>query len=496
MAAGALLGELERQNRHRPRDDTLSARDRVVVRRRTTGRGAKQLPGITPVVGGGIVRTGGIAVHRRVAMRSSRRRSLAAVLAVLALVATALPAAANGTPQGHLVLIGGNLRENAEILQEIVDLADPDGAGPNVPRIAIVTAGAAPAKNWGQGKNPKNNNAQANGIYYAELFAQYGATAYPVPIDVSVDFNKDPYVPENADSPAVAAEVRNTDAVFFGGGDQMRYVRTLFECDPADDEAFEDCEDTLVMDAIRDVADDGGVIAGLSAGTTIQQGPDMVTGGESYQGWRDGPEAGYFDDATKLAYLPYGGFGFFAEGLLDSHFTTWGRQARMIRLADDVDVTRAVGVDETTALVVDRATRTGYVIGNHGASILDLAGATVDGENAAGVRWTYLTAGDAINFGTGAVTRATGSAPLAGAGPGPAEIEDAWDSIDGPGNVYSLRDLARALVASGATSATGVTYETSPQYRTTLSKVGTTAAWTTSAGVSFQDLEIAIDPVP
>jgi hypothetical protein len=107
-----------------------------------------------------------------------------------------------------------------------------------------------------------------------------------------------------------------------------------------------------------------------------------------------------------------------------------------------------------------------------------------------------LTRGDAIDFATGEVTPATGSTPLVGAGPAPAEIGDAWDSIDGPGNVYSLRDLARALVASGAPSATGLTYETSPQYRTTLPKVSATTAWTTSAGTSFQDLEIAIAPVP
>jgi len=41
-----------------------------------------------------------------------------------------------------------------------------------------------------------------------------------------------------------------------------------------------------------------------------------------------------------------------------------------------------------------------------------------------------------------------------------------------------------------------VTYETNPQYRTTLSKVAATSAWTTSAGIPFQDLEIAIAPAP
>ncbi len=425
------------------------------------------------------------------------RRPAAAILAALAIVVTALPAAAADGAKGSLVLIGGNLRENAEILSELVRLADeasPDGAGGAPPRIAIVTAAAAPAKNRGQGQNPRNNNAQANGIYYGELFAAYGATSYPVPIDESVDFNKDPYVPANATSQIVADQVARSDAVFFGGGDQMRYVRTLLDCQFEPDEAFTDCTDTPVMAAIRAVLAKGGVVAGISAGLTIQQGPNMVTGGESYEGWRDGSAPGYFDDARKLAYLPYGGFGFFTDGLLDSHFTTWARQARMIRLGDDVGAARVVGVDETTALVIDRAARTGRVIGNHGASILDLAGATVSGPSAAGVRWTYLTRGDTIDFATGAVTRADGWAvpePVAA----PAPIGDAWDSIDGPGNVYSLRNLARALVASGAATASGVTYETAPQYRTTLRVDGGTSAWRTSAGVSFAGLLVEIDPV-
>jgi hypothetical protein len=61
---------------------------------------------------------------------------------------------------------------------------------------------------------------------------------------------------------------------------------------------------------------------------------------------------------------------------------------------------------------------------------------------ASGVRWTYLTRGDAIDFGTATVTPA--GSPLVGPGAGPAEIIDAWDSIDGPGNVHSLRDLAHS----------------------------------------------------
>jgi len=221
-----------------------------------------------------------------------RARRLIAVLAGAAAIAvpTVASAPASATPaSGSLVLIGGNLAENEEILTTIVDLARAHAGGER-PTIAIVTAAAAPAKTPGQANNAKLNNAAANGLYYAELFQALGADTYAVPIDGSVDFKKDAYVPANAHSPEVAAAVAAADGVFFGGGDQMRYVRTLMTCTPADaaDEAYTDCTDTPVLAAVRSVVDGGGVVAGVSAGLTIQQGPDMVTGGESWQAWRDG----------------------------------------------------------------------------------------------------------------------------------------------------------------------------------------------------------------
>lgn len=414
----------------------------------------------------------------------------AAALALSA-AAGAAPATADSGEQGSLVLIGGNLREDAEILQRIVDLADAADDGDAKPTIAIITAAASPAKNPGKGRHDRFNNAQANGIYYGDLFQRHGADTYAVPIDERVDWKKDPYVPESADSAEVAAAVAAADGVFFGGGDQMRYVRTLLDCQPEPNEAFTTCEDTPVLMAVRTVLAKGGVVAGVSAGTTIQQGPDMVTGGESYQGWRDGAQAGYFDDPTTLASVPHGGFGLFTAGMLDSHFTTWGRQARMVRLALDTGNDRVFGVDETTALVVDRPAGTGEVIGRHGVSVLDVTDARDEGQTVSGVRWTYLVPGDRIDLDSGAVT--PGSPPLVGQGDGPAAVSDVWDSIDGPGSVYTLRDLARSLVSSSADSATGTTYETDPQYTTEVFRSGA-RAWSGVAGIGFGGLELRIAP--
>jgi cyanophycinase len=390
--------------------------------------------------------------------------------------------------RGALVLIGGALKNDAEIVRRVVDLADPDGEGPARARIAVVTAGAAPAASAQEAADANLNNAAANGLFYSALFQEYGADTYAVPVDTSQDeFLDDAYGPDNADSRAVAAQVRRSTGVFFGGGDQTDYVRTLLDCRPAEDEAYRTCRRTRVLDAVGSVLREDGVVAGVSAGTTIQQGADMVTGGESYEAWRDGAAPGYFDDPTRLGYLPYGGFGFFREGLLDSHFGTWGRQARMIRLASQTGHRQVVGIDETTALVVDRARGTGEVVGRNGVSVLEV---TDDGAS-----WSYLTRGDRVDLVRGTVRRADDAVDVARNGDGPAERADIWDSLaaEDPG-VYSLVDQAVALMTSSATRATGTSLEADPQFVTTLTVRPGTATWETSAGVSFSHLDLTIAP--
>ncbi|MFC5788720.1 hypothetical protein EDM22_15575 [Agromyces tardus] len=438
-----------------------------------------------------ITRTAATIVAATAAFACAVTAAPAAAAPAATPVATA-GAAASDSNAGSLVLIGGNLKEDATILQRIVDLADPDGDGPATARIAIVTAASSTAKTAADAADDSLNNASANGLYYSALFERFGAETYAVPIDTAVNFAGDQYKPSNANDPKVAREVAKSTGVFFGGGDQMRYVRTLFDCKQATDEAFTSCTDTKVMTEIRGVLDRGGVVSGVSAGTTIQQGADMVTGGEPYQAWRDGTTPGYLDDAAALAHLPYGGFGFFQEGLLDSHFTTWGRQARMIKLAEQTGHDLVVGVDETTALVVDRATRQGEVIGRNGVSLLDTSDTVIDGAVGTGTRWSYLVSGDHVDFATGEITPASPRTEGRGTDAAPAPIADVWDSIDNPdAGVYSLTDLALALVGSVADQAEGTTFETAPQYRTVLDRVDGTSWW----DGGFEGLEVSIEPV-
>lgn len=423
--------------------------------------------------------------------------SAAAIVLGSAMPATA--ASQSTSPQKlrpTAVLIGGNLAENADILSAIVEKADPDGSGPVKARIAIVTAASSSAKTAEAAADDSLNNASANGLYYSSLFQSFGADTYAVPIDSAVDFEGDLYTPDAADDESVAAEIRASTGVFFGGGDQMRYIRTLQDCEPADLEAFTSCTDTAALTAIREVADRG-VVAGVSAGLTVQQGADMITGGESYEAWRDGAAAGYLDDASALGYLPSGGLGFIDSVLLDSHFTTWGRQGRAIKLALETGHKLVLGVDETTAVVVDRRSQQASVIGEQGASLLDLRFARETADGVKNVRWTYLNAGDKLNLRLGLSFRAPGSSTVRPTGGAVAPVADVWDSIEGEGGEYTLRDLGRAAAASAAKLTTGASFESEPEFTTTLGRDLFTRAWTTPSGaVSFSNLEVRIAPTP
>ncbi|GAA3247988.1 cyanophycinase [Dactylosporangium siamense] len=405
-----------------------------------------------------------------------RKRLPAALAGVcIALALSVLPASAASAhhPQddgGSLVLVGGGLSDdNAAVYGDIVRLA----GGPGRARIGIVTAASStPAEDPDAG-TPDCNNSVCNGDYYAALFERYGAHAEWIPIDLD-------HV-SAADDPSVVAQVRGLTGFFFGGGDQYRYVTTMRRAGGTD---------SAVLAAIRSRLHAGAVVAGTSAGAQIQAGADMLTGGESYEGLRDGSAAGYFDDASVLGYLPEGGFGFFRAGLLDTHFSTRGRQGRSIRLAADTHHNRVFGLDQDTALeVTGVGTRREAmrVIGTSGVHVLDLRAAKVDRRTAGwairDVRWTRLTAGDTYDAGRWrpASTRPR-SHGTGGCQVGPSEDVFGEDV---------LPTLALGLVA-GCRRTSGRTYETGPAFTVELTRGPGFAGFGTGDAVTFTGVSIRI----
>lgn len=330
----------------------------------------------------------------RARTRPARRVILAGSTALVLGLLTATPAAQASpvAPQhpGSLVLVGGGLKDdNSQVYDEIIRRA----GGPKA-RIGVITAASVPESQDPDADDPERcSNSACNGDYYAKLFKKHGAAdAQWVPVDLDHL--------ANADSDSVVAQVNAMTGFFFGGGDQYRYVTTLLNGDRH--------TDSRVLAAIRAKLAAGAVVAGSSAGAQIASGPDMVSGGESYEALRDGSSPGYFDDATRLGYIPRGGFGFLRSGLIDTHTGAYGREGRALRLAADTHHDRVYALEENTALVVDNPGTTHErlsVLGPNGVAVLDLrrahARTTTAGWSLSNARYTYLTHGDRYTARTG-----------------------------------------------------------------------------------------------
>lgn len=379
---------------------------------------------------------------------------------------------------GSLVLVGGALADdNREVYDDIVRLA----GGPGRARIGIVTAGApVPAEDPDAG-TPDCNNSVCNGDYYADLFRSYGvADAQWIPIDLDH--------PAAAADPAVVRQIESMTGFFFGGGDQYRYVTTMTRGKAQ--------RDSAALAAVRRKLRGGAVVAGTSAGAQIMAGRDMITGGATDPGLRDGAKPGYFDDPDVLGYLPRGGFGFFTAGLVDTHFSRRGREARSIRLASDTRHTRVFGLDENTALEVTGVggRRTSLrVLGQRGVSVLDLRRARVTDQGGVwgieGVRWSRLTAGDVYLAPRWTVVPAAGKPRLRPAA-GPCTATPSEDVFYDYAMVGLVED---GLVArTGCVAVGGASYEKDPQWAARLTRGAGFAAWRGTPATTFTGVVIGI----
>ncbi|MGW7262150.1 cyanophycinase [Streptomyces sp. NPDC054842] len=412
----------------------------------------------------------------------TRRAALAGSIALTLLATAPAAQAATGssaTHDGSLVLVGGGLKEdNTEVYGEIINRAGGAHA-----RVGVITAASVPESQDPHAADPERcSNSACNGAYYAGLFEKHGAAdAQWIPVDLD-------HV-ANADSDAVVAQVNSMTGFFFGGGDQYRYIQTMLRGPGR--------KDSKVLAAIRAKLAHGAVVAGSSAGAQIASGPDMVSGGESYEGLRDGSAPGYFDDPTRLGYIPRGGFGFLRSALIDTHTGSYGREGRAYRLASDTGHDRVYALEENTALVVDHPGSSHEqlaVLGPNGVAVLDLRRACAEpsssGWTLRGARYSYLTDGDRYAARTWRVRPAPDKYPLTPTSSAPpAANTDVFHSVANPeGAAYSFRATARALAESRThNTATATTFEAGPRFGVTFGKSAAFAAWS-SDGTTAQTL--------
>jgi cyanophycinase len=213
---------------------------------------------------------------------------------------------------------------------------------------------------------------------YSQAFHAYGASSIPIPISSFKPAWKD-----NQDNKDVADLIKTCDINFFTDGDQTRTTALLYN---------EDGSDSLALQALRQNLNNGSVVAGSSAGNMMQSSP-MITGGNSMGSLSDGKTSGMVTTARGIGLLQPD------KLILDSHFSERGRLGRLLVALDKTDIGIGVGVDETTALVVnidDDGNSIGNwrVIGDNYVTIARLDSDATDSQNA---DVSILSSGDEYN---------------------------------------------------------------------------------------------------
>lgn len=295
----------------------------------------------------------------------------------------------------------------APIYRELVAMARASGR--QRPRVLISTA--------------SSRDPFAAIDYYRDLYTQAGAEVRWLPLDHTLQRARPEECPgldhlrgqlggaHDRDRlyPARAAELahacaeperrlellRWADALFLNGGDQSYTRAAWFR---PDGRASPDLE--LLRRRLR-----AGtlVLAGTSAGTAVQSGPAMVVSGPALPRGTPWPlrqlppdpdcraaNACAGVDPDALMFHPDGGLGSFADGVLDTHFSQRGRDYRLATLLIHGAAGLGVGIDEGTALRLEREPGgwRGRVIGAGGVTVLQ----SLDRQTLA--RWRYRSGDD------------------------------------------------------------------------------------------------------
>jgi cyanophycinase len=293
-------------------------------------------------------------------------------------------------PGGSLVIIGGALQpDNREIYNKFIHL----GGGKENIRIAIIpAASASPVK---------------SGTSYIKDFARYGVPQahiklFPVAVkdDPSTKEVNESQWSQNGFKKELAEEMRRFNAVFFVGGDQERYHKTL---------KTGEGNDSPLLAAVREIYEKGGVIGGTSAGAAIMCDP-MICGGNPLDAMLKGAVFNRASCPEKKGVRLTKGFGFFEPGLVDQHVIKRGRMSRLIAALLQLEkFSFGIGIDEDTAAVYYDKSKIIEVIGRSGILIVDTRNAEtvskknqtgLTGLNAKNIILHYLEDGDSYHIQT------------------------------------------------------------------------------------------------
>lgn len=271
--------------------------------------------------------------------------ALAGAPALAAQVPAAVAAPEYGPAKGTLVIVGGGVLDGTGVLERFIELA----GGRDKKFVIVPTAGG-------------NRRQDGTPIVYAEStvvasWKKLGLT------NVRMLHTHDPKV---ADTEAFAAMLKDADAVWFVGGRQWNIVDSY--------------AGTRTYRAFHDVLARGGVIAGSSAGATIQ-GEYLVRGDTR------GAQIMMTEESNHQE-----GFKFLRRSAIDQHIDARNRWEDLGPVIQKFPNLLGIGLSEGTAIVVtgDRF----EVIGRWKVAVHDNTRATQPWEKA----WFVLGFGDVYDM--------------------------------------------------------------------------------------------------
>ena len=296
--------------------------------------------------------------------------------------------AAQAGAKGSLVIIGGGLDSALErVYRRFIEL----GGGVQNIRLAIIPAGSL--------------EPAVSGRLNADDFIKLGVPAGHIRV-FPIAILDDPATPDvdeakwsaNGFDMELAREMLEYTAVYFVGGDQIRYNQTLKKASG---------EDSPLLASIRQVYERGGVIGGSSAGAAMMCDP-MICDGYSMKALTAGAAFKPDSCAEAKGVSLANGLGFFTAGIVDQHFLKRGRIGRLlIALYAIRQFSLGIGIDEDTAAVCRGETI--EVLGSSGILVADVAAAKAAGDfswstdgglRARGVILHYLEEGDRFDLAT------------------------------------------------------------------------------------------------
>lgn len=115
----------------------------------------------------------------------------------------------------------------------------------------------------------------------------------------------------------------------------------------------------MIYNRVREIYDNGGVIAGTSAGAAAMSETMIVDGGSE--------QSHVIGGSVRMAP----GLGLIGGVIVDQHFMERGRVGRLVGAVAQNPKNLGIGIDERTAIVVERGGSSFYVLGSGAVYVLD-----------------------------------------------------------------------------------------------------------------------------